>query len=40
MTDRIDAPLLPPFLLVANPVECAVMCGAEGYHPFIAHLAA
>ncbi len=40
MSERVDAPFLPPFLLVANPVECAVMCGAEGHNPLVAHLAA
>ncbi len=40
MSDRIDAPLLPPPLFVADPVECAVMRGAEGNDPLVAHLAA
>ncbi len=40
MSDRIDAPILPPPLFVTDPVECAVMRGAEGHHPFITHLAA
>ncbi len=40
MSDRIDAPILPPSLFVADPVECAVMGGAEGHHPLVAHLAA
>ena len=39
MSDRIDTLILPPPLFVTNPVECAMMCGAERYHPFIAHLA-
>ncbi len=40
MSDRIDAPILPPSLFVADPVECPVVRGAEGHHPLVAHLAA
>ncbi len=40
MSDRIDAPFLPPAFLVTDPVKCAVMCGAEGHHPFVADFAA
>ncbi len=38
MSERIDPPLLPPPLFVANPVEGPVMGGAEGHHPLVADL--
>ena len=40
MSDRIDAPLLPPSLFIAHAVKCAMMRGAEWHHPFVADLAA
>ena len=40
MRDRINLPLLPPFVLVAHGVERTVVGGAEGHGPFVTHLAA
>ena len=40
MRDRVDATHLPPFFLIANGVECAVVGCAEGHGPFVTHLAA
>ncbi len=38
MSDRINAPLFPPLLLVTNPVKSTVMCGAQRNNPFVADL--
>jgi hypothetical protein len=38
--DRVDAGLLPPSPLIADPVNLAVMCPAQGRGEFVADLAA
>ncbi len=35
---RLDASLLPPGELIAGLMQIAVMCAAEGYGEFVAHL--
>ena len=40
MPDRLNSHFLPPPFFITNAMECPVMCGAQGHHPFVTDLAA